>query len=183
MNLVSCYQNTTLISNASISRANITHDTLGASRLLSNFLDEISGSSFFLPSYGAKLRSLYSKFHSISAAGDSYDITPDIANEKQGCVGVSAETIHILHVKSEHEDGTWGAGEEIDVSVRFSAPVLLIGGIARLRLEVGETIVSREIDGIIGEETFVTRFGYAPYIRGNGTATLHFRYGMYTFSL
>ena len=98
----------------------ISHDTLVHHVYFQTFWTKFL-LSFFLPSYGAKLRSLHSKFHSISAAGDSYDILTGYCERKVGCVGVSAETIHILHVKSEHEDGTWGAGEENDVSVRFSA--------------------------------------------------------------
>ena len=167
-------QNTSGVANATIYRANGT-DT-DAARLLSTFLNEIPASSFFSASQGATVRDIYSRFKSLTAGGSVYDVTPDIVKEKHGCIGAKSKTVRVLEVTTNHASGTWGAGEIIDIAVRFSAPIMLIGGSARLRLEVGDAVITRRQNSSVAEEaTVVRKFGFASYLRGNNTARLYFR--------
>lgn len=49
-------------------------------------------------------------------------------------------SLYLPQVSTKHPDGVWGAGEEIDILVEFSAPVMFTANSsARLALEVRGT--------------------------------------------
>jgi hypothetical protein len=98
-------------------------------------------------------------------------------------VMVKTTPVYIAKVSTTKKDGTYGAGEHIYITVHFSGPVMLVeDSSARLRLEVGDTVIDRtsgpqNATTAAGEDQgqVVRQLAYAKYAGGNNTARLVFK--------
>jgi len=174
--------NTSNIVNVTQERANGT--LADATRLLPSFIESLPDSSFFSDGLSRHSADLFSKFATVAVSENAYTGEPATYERAQGCVMVKTDPVYVAKVSTTHEDGTWGAGEVIFISIHFSGPVMLVeDSTARLRLEVGDTVIDRTSGPVnattdAGEDqgAVVRKIGFAEYAGGNNTARMIFRY-------
>ena len=154
-----------------------------ASRLLPAFLDDLPSSTFFVRSEAAPSADLFARFATVALRADAYTGEPAEFAQAEGCVRVQTNATSVVKVHTNHSDGIWGVGEHIYVMVLFSGPVTLTeGSSARLRLEVGDTVMDRTMGPAnettpAGDDqgTIVRSIAFADYVAGNNTARMVFR--------
>lgn len=81
-----------------------------------------------------------------------------------------AAPARIIEVTSSLPNGTYAAGHEIPIIVRFSQAVTLLNGSAWLHLDTGNALDAISINGS------TTNHSMAQYVAGNGTQTWNFLY-------
>jgi len=173
--------NTSVIVNVTTERFNGSRSD--ASRLLPAFLDDLPSSTFFVRSEAAPSADLFARFTTMAVRANAYTGEPAEFAQAEGCVRVQTNATSVVKVHTNHTDGVWGVGEHIYIMVLFSGPVMLTeGSLARLRLEVGDTVMDRT-QGPANETTptgddqgtIIRSIAFADYVAGNNTARMFFR--------
>jgi hypothetical protein len=101
-------------------------------------------------------------------------------------IAVTGDTPHVLEVTSSTVDGVYGVGHEIDFTVKYSLPVVVLPGVEECVVLAGAgpggttglKCYPLPNNGLPGIELDVKRRkdAIAYYASGNGTAVLHFTY-------